>query len=337
MNSLERVQATVAFGRPDRIPVFPQIFGHAAVLVGARLGEYVCDGSLLARCQIAAWRHYGGDAVFAFMDAGVESEAMGSVLRYYDDQYAHVERYVLAPDAALERLALPDPRRAGRMPELLRAVTLLRREIGVAVPVVGIVLGPMTLATQLMGIEAALGLAIDEPHRFETLLDFSTRLATDFGRAQLEAGAHLVMVFDPSASPEVVPPPFFRELLVPRLGEVARAFKSAGALANWLHIAGPAEPILAYYPQAGADIANLDFDVDPERALQALPHTCLDGNIKPLLFVTGSPEQIAAESRRLVALFAARGGFILSSGCEIPPEARPENIAAMVAVANEQG
>jgi uroporphyrinogen decarboxylase len=336
VNSLERVQAAVSFRKPDRIPVIPQIFAHAAVLAGERIGDYVRDGALLARCQIEACRHYGGDAVFAFMDAGVETEAMGSVIRYYDDQYPCVEHHMLTADMDVENLIFPDPLREGRMPELLRATTQLRAGIGDTVPVVGVVLGPMTLATQLMGIESTLELAIDDPRRLEKLLAFATELAIQFGEAQLRAGAHLVMVFDPSASTVVVPPQFFREFLMPGLGEIARAFKAAGAFTHWLHIAGPVEPILVHYPQTGAQIANLDFEVDPARAMEILPHTCLDGNIKPLLFVNGSAEQVAAEARRLVTLFAKRGGFILSSGCEIPPEAKPENIAAMVAVASEQ-
>ena len=40
---------------------------------------------------------------------------------------------------------------------------------------------------------------------------------------------------------------------------------------------------------------------------------------------------IGAKVARLVSAFAERGGFLLSSGCEIPLEAKPENIAAMVA------
>jgi uroporphyrinogen decarboxylase len=104
-----------------------------------------------------------------------------------------------------------------------------------------------------------------------------------------------------------------------------------------LHTAGAAESILPFYPLAGVDIANLDFSVDPERAMHALPHTCLDGNLKPLAFIYDSPDQIAAASARLLDLFDDRGGFILSSGCEIPPEARPENIMAMVRAARRGG
>ncbi len=93
----------------------------------------------------------------------------------------------------------------------------MRREVGHRVAVVGCVLGPMTLATQLLGIETALYLAADDHEGFERVLDFATDIVIRFGTAQVEAGAHLPIVFEPSGSPAVVPPQFFRELVAPRL------------------------------------------------------------------------------------------------------------------------
>jgi uroporphyrinogen decarboxylase len=58
---------------------------------------------------------------------------------------------------------------------------------------------------------------------------------------------------------------------------------------------------------------------------------CFDGNIKSLDFVDGTPEDISLQAESLLRIFSGRGGYILSSGCEIPPESRPENIAALVA------
>ena len=78
------------------------------------------------------------------------------------------------------------------------------------------------------------------------------------------------------------------------------------------------------------DIANFDYSVNPLEAQQAIPQTCLNGNIKSLSFIEKTPEAIAEESSGLLDRFADRGGFILSSGCEIPPESKPENVAAMV-------
>jgi len=336
MNSLERIQAAVSFEKPDRVPVIAQVFGHAASLAGVPLGDYVRDGELLARCQIKALEHYGYDAVFALMDVNVETEAVGSVLTYRADQYPIVKSYAFSDGADLDSLSVPNPHQAGRMPELLKAARVLRREVGDDVLVVGCVLGPMTLATQLLGIETALYLAVDESESFARLLDFSAEVVIRFGVAQIETGAHLPVVFDPSASPAVVPYQFFREFELPRLQKVFAAFKQAGAVANWLHIAGPTEPILPFYPQAGVDIANFDYCVDPLDAQRALPQTCLDGNIKPLSFVEATSEMIAAESSRLLNLFADRGGFILSPGCEIPPESKPENVAALVLAARER-
>ncbi|MDD5404856.1 MAG: uroporphyrinogen decarboxylase family protein [Sulfuricella sp.] len=333
MNSLERVKAAIAFAPVDRTPAVPQLFGHAAVLAGMALEDYLRDGERLARCQIEAYRHYGHDMVFAFMDFSVETEALGSLLQYRADQYPDVASYVLTPERDVSALAVPDPAVAGRMPELLRAASILRREAGDEAPVAGCVLGPMTLATQLLGIETALYLAVDDPARFENVLDFAVEVAVRYGLAQIGAGVHLPIVFDPAASPAVVPPQFFRERLLPRLKKVFAAYRAAGALANWLNITGPTAPILPWYPEAGADIANFDYYVDAAEAQKLLPATCLDGNLKSLSFVDASPAEIAAAAGALVAAFAGRGGFLLSSGCEIPLEAKPENVAALVSAA----
>lgn len=335
MNSLQRIAAAVQFGAPDRTPVIPQIFAHTAVLAGRPLIDYVQSGETAAECQFAAWRHYGNDALFAALDVGIEAEAMGGEMEFRQHIYPAVTTPPLTPDRDFSALVLPDPEGAGRMPEVLKAAERLRNLVQDQALVVGIVQGPMTLAVQFLGPEQALYLAVDEPERFERLLDFNTELALRFGLAQLAAGAHLPMVFEPAGCPEVVPPAFFRELIAPRLQRIFAGFRAAGAVANWLHIAGQTLPILPSFPALGADIGNFDYCVEPLRLRQALPGPplCLDGNVKPYLFVEGTPEEVEAEGRRLINLFQGRGGFILSSGCEIPPEARPENIAALVRAA----
>jgi uroporphyrinogen decarboxylase len=217
------------------------------------------------------------------------------------------------------------------MPLILDALSTLRCETGGQTLVVGCVLGPMTLATQLVGIECALYMAIDDPAGFERLLDFSTSVAIRFGVAQIEAGAHCPLIFDPSASMAVIPASFFREFEMPRLKRVFDAFHTAGACAGWLHVAGPITSALASFPRTGADIINFDYCVDPHDIIAQLPpEVCCNGNIRSLDFEEASPADILAQSRVLLDLFAQRSRFLLSSGCEIPPGSKPENISAMV-------
>ena len=333
MNSLDRVIACVNFEPTDRVPVIAQVFGHAAVFSGIPLSEYLRSGELLATCQLKALEHYQYDAVFALMDVNVETEAAGSLLRYPTDDYAIIESYVLSEASDISSLSVPNPEHAGRMPEILKAAAIMRREVGDDVLVVGNSLGPMTIATQLIGLERALYLAVDDTPTFERLLDFATETCIAFGVAQIQAGAHLPVIFDPSASPAVIPPQFFNEFEKPRLRAVFSRLKKAGAIANWLHIAGPTAPILGNYPEIGVDVANFDYYVDATTAQALLPNTCVDGNIRSWCFVGATPDEIASQSEDLIDSFGGRGGFVLSSGCEIPPKSRPENVAVLTEVA----
>ncbi|MCP4412253.1 MAG: uroporphyrinogen decarboxylase [Gammaproteobacteria bacterium] len=335
MKSIDRIAAAIDFEKTDRVPVIPEIFGHAAHIAGVQLDKYIRNGKLIAECQIQALDHYGGDAVFAIMDLNVETEAMGSVLTYSHDSYSTIETYALSERTDIAKLSVPDPIRSGRMPELLKAINLLRTEVGNETLVAGCALGPLTLAAQLMSLEKTLYLAIDRPEIFNQLLDFTTELCIDYGVAQLDAGAHVVILVDISASSEIVPHQFFREFELPKIKNIFARFKDAGAVANWLFITGKIDPILQYYPEAGVDIAAFDYCVEPETIKKALPQTCVNGNIKPLSFEYSHPEEIAAASTNILNQFSDRSGFILSSGCEIPPKSRPETIHAMVETARK--
>lgn len=335
MNSIERVIKTVGFEQADRVPVIAQVGGHSAILSGRRLIEYVKSGEVAAESQINALRYYGYDAVLAIFDACVETEAAGSVIDFHEDIYPTVGKYAFDETSDFSHATLPDPYSSGRMPELLKCVRTLRKEVGDSTVVVGTVIGPTTVATQLVGMEKCLYLAIDHPERFEALMSYATQLVIDFGVAQLAEGAHVILIFDPSASQTVVPPQFYREFILPQHKAVFDAMKRHGSAANWLHSAGNIAEIMPYYKEAGVTIANFDWEMKPEAVKELLPGICVDGNITPLDFVTGTPESIYAKAKELLNMFKDRGGFILSSGCEIPPEAKPENVKAMVEAAKE--
>ena len=335
MTGLERIVRTVAFESTDRVPVVPQIFAYAGVQNQVDVAGYVRDGQTAAECQIAEWRKYGHDAVFAFLDVSVETEAMGAQLDFYHDRYPTVRSYPVASVDAVASMSAPDPLVDGRMPELLRAAEILRERTAEQVAVVGAVCGPLTTAVQLMGAEAALECAIDFPDVFESLLDLGTETAIRLGCALLDRGIHVPLVFDPSATPEFVPPQFFREYELPRLEKVCGALKRHGAAAVWFHAAGNITSILPYVTHIGIgiDICNFDYPVAATDVIDAAPALCLDGNIRSFAFLGDNTKAIEAEAAALVDTFAPRGGFILSSGCEIPPESSPAAVAALVAAA----
>jgi uroporphyrinogen-III decarboxylase len=77
-------------------------------------------------------------------------------------------------------------------------------------------------------------------------------------------------------------------------------------------------------------VLALDGKTDIFRAKKILAgHMCLLGDVPPALLTLGSPEEVRAYSRRLIGEVGP-DGFILAMGCAIPPDAKLENVRAMV-------
>lgn len=60
-------------------------------------------------------------------------------------------------------------------------------------------------------------------------------------------------------------------------------------------------------------------------------HMCLFGDVPASLLALGTPDEVHAYSTRLIREMG--NGFILGAGCQVPPNARLENVKAMVAAA----
>jgi len=58
-------------------------------------------------------------------------------------------------------------------------------------------------------------------------------------------------------------------------------------------------------------------------------HMCIMGDVPATLLTLGTPDEVHAYATRLVREIGPRG-FILSSGCDVPPNAKVENVQAMV-------
>ena len=78
-----------------------------------------------------------------------------------------------------------------------------------------------------------------------------------------------------------------------------------------------------------ADIIHLGNAIDIKKALESLPKDkIVMGNVDPVLFKTGTPEEIKAEVKRVFEECSAYDNFMISTGCDVPAEARWDNIKA---------
>lgn len=96
-------------------------------------------------------------------------------------------------------------------------------------------------------------------------------------------------------------------------------------------------PYLKSLPR-GKCILNLDGTSNIFAAKDQLgDHMCIMGDVPAALLKLGEPDEVDEYCRRLITELGADGGFILSSGCTIPIDAKPENVKAMLQSVHSYG
>jgi len=93
--------------------------------------------------------------------------------------------------------------------------------------------------------------------------------------------------------------------------------------------------MLDLFAETGADIVAINALVDLRLAKATIgDRVCLIGNIDPVaVMLQGTAAQVEAAAQACVDVAAPGGGYILGTGCEVPPGAPLENLQALVRVA----
>ncbi|MCL1852769.1 MAG: uroporphyrinogen decarboxylase [Peptococcaceae bacterium] len=333
MTSLTRFTETLQGSPTDRRCCMPLVFGYAANAAGISLKDALTKAEALASSQLLAQKLFGYDAVYVYGGSVLEVESLGAPLVFPKTDYPYLDPDY-RPGNLNERLdqPLPDPTRHSRMPILLQAAKVLRQEIGRQVPVVGVVTGPVTVAAQVLGLETMLLLFVEQPERIQSYLEKITILSRNLALALLEAGAHGIMIMDPVSSQSIIPLRLFRQFSLPWLRKIFQSCREAGALTCCLTITGKVGDFLPLFPDTGADMVTLDYEVAMDRAFQQLPETVVQGNVRPFDFVERGPDDIRNECLKLLRLAENRRGYILSAGCELPLNSKKVNVEAMMSV-----
>jgi uroporphyrinogen decarboxylase len=343
MHPVERLRRTLARQPVDRVPVGPYLANWTATLAGLPLSTYCTDGRRMAEVQLAAWERVGQDIIFPDADNYYLAEGFGCVTRLEPDNFPSLERPALErPEQAFD-LEVPDPERDGRMPVYLEATRRIAQQAGgeAAIRVPGT--GPFAVAAYLLGVQEFLmtiGLIehdVDLTHAaaIEHMLDLAAAAVTRFGLAQLRAGANLLQCGDSLASASMISPRTFRRFVLPRHQRIFAAWKAAGAM-TVLHVCGNNTPLLELLAETGADIVAIDSAVDLAVAKARIgDRVTLIGNLDPVQVVMqGSPEQVEAAARACLAAASPGGGYVLGTGCEVPPGSPLENVRAIIRAAH---
>jgi uroporphyrinogen decarboxylase len=290
--------------------------------------ELVQTPELAAEVTLQPIRRFDFDAAILFSDILVVPEGLGQRYRFQDTGGIEME-FTLQSAADIERLdlqALP-----ARLAYMADALKLVRASLGDRTALIGFAGSPWTLANFMLeggGIEhytKAEALLHSDPAQFRKLMEKLTSAVAACLQLQIAAGVDAIQIFD-------------------SLGGLLPGNHFAEGSARWmkeiLTILGPKTPAIVFsrgirgkwddVAGTGAQVVGVDWTVRlADIAGRLHSFVAVQGNLDPAVLTT-NPSTVETETRRILTEMANRPGHIFNLGHGVPPDAKIENIEALV-------
>ena len=319
---------TAPVKKPLPILSFP-----AVQLMGITVRELISSADAQAKGMELVARHTDAAASVSLMDLSVEAECFGSQIRVSDEEVPTVVGSIVADEEEARALAVPAVG-AGRTGLYIEAIRQASEKITDR-PVFAGAIGPFSLAARLMDVTDAMVYCYDEPDMVHILLQKVTRFITDYCLAFKEAGANGVVIAEPVAG--LLSPALEAEFSGPYVKQIVDAVQDDSFLVIYHNCGNAVIRQIDSILSTGAAAYHFGNAI---RMADMMPHipagSVALGNVDPPgEFSNGTPESIRAATRKVLEECSRYPNFVISSGCDIPPLSRWENIDAFFAAVAE--
>ena len=317
------------FEKPRGVfPVVPLMGFPGTRLTKTTIRENLEDAEMHFESLKALYLKYRPDAMLTMMDLSIEAEALGiSVIKPEDASYT-VKEHPIRTREELKGLKVPDPLKDGRLPLYLEVVRKMKASFDCYS--MAYVIGPYTLAGLLNGATNVVKNVLKNPEFLTELLDFCTKVVSVYGRELIRAGADAIVILEPTAT--VLSPKQFNMYSGKYVSEIIKSWDKTPVI---LHICGDTTHLIPDMLKTGCAGISLDSMVNFADVVKKIPaEILLIGNTDPVNYIAlGTKEELIAEVKRLLSSMAGKKNFVLSSGCDLPPETSHENLELFVEMA----
>lgn len=311
----------------------PVLSFPAVQLMNITVSELISSAEAQAQAMELVAQRTDAAASVSLMDLSVEAECFGSQIRVSDEEVPTVVGSIVATEEEAQALEVPAVG-AGRSGLCVEAIRLASQRITDR-PVFAGVIGPFSLAARLMDVTEAMVLCYDEPDMVHILLEKATRFITDYCRAFKEAGANGVVIAEPVAG--LLSPALEEEFSAPYIKKIVDAVQDDSFLVIYHNCGGAVIRQIDSILSTGAAAYHFGNAIDMAEMMTHIPAgTVAMGNVDPAgEFRNGTPESIRAATWKVMEACCQYPNFVISSGCDIPPLSRWENIDAFFAAVTE--
>jgi uroporphyrinogen decarboxylase len=287
---------------------------------------------LCAEVTLMPVRELGVDAAVLFADIMLPLEPMGVALRIEPELGPIIDRPIRSPDdvTALGAFSPAD------VSFTLDAIRLVRRELNGSAGVIGFSGAPFTLACYLIEGRPSRDFAIAkafmyrQPAAWHDLLDRLSTMVIAYLRAQVEAGADVVQVFDSWVGG--LGPDDYRVFVQPHMRRIFDALDGVPTI----HFGTGTGAILELLAEAGGDVIGLDHRVSLADSWRRIgPDRGVQGNLDSARVLAGwEPTREGATA--VLREAAGRPGHVFNLGHGVLPDSDTEILRRLVDFVHEE-
>lgn len=281
------------------------------------------DAQKMADLALASYQNGCFDNVGVPFCMTVEAESLGAKVTLGTKIYEpHVTGYCIDSVTQWKDLK-PMDHNSGRAKIVLDAIRILKDK-NLDAPIIGNLTGPISTASSVMEpvtFYKELRRKNTDAHAF---LTFVTQQLIDFANAQIEAGADMIAISDPSGTGEILGKKTFEEFAVKYLNMLLDGIRHTH-VDTIVHICGQMHSVYAQINMVHSDVLSFDSVVPMQEARKNLPDRVLMGNVSTYALEFGTPEKVAQLTRHC----RDNGSDILSPACGLGTKSPLRNIQAI--------
>ena len=311
----------------------PVLSFPAIQLMGVSVKELISDSDLQAKGMALVAQRVDSAASVSLMDLSVEAECFGAQIRVSDEEVPTVVGQVVSTEEEAEALAIPEVGacRTGLYIDAIKKAAGLITDR----PVFAGVIGPFSLAARLLDVTEVMIDCYEEPDMVHIVLDKVTQFLCAYCQAYKEAGANGVVLAEPVAG--LLSPALAEEFSGPYVKRIVDAVQDDSFLVIYHTCGGSTIQQIDSILATGSAAYHFGNAIDMAEMMTHIPAgTVAMGNVDPAgEFRNGTPDSIRAATLAVMDACCKYPNFVISSGCDIPPLSRWENIDAFFAAVRE--
>jgi [methyl-Co(III) methanol-specific corrinoid protein]:coenzyme M methyltransferase len=324
------------FFNREPIDVMPVFSGQGMVTIqaiekmGVRFAQIHTSAEYMAHSAMTTAEMFGFDAVIIPYDMCTVPEALGRGASLYENADGVLYPTVPSKWKTLDDVEIdPDFINKGRMALVDDAIRILKSSSNGKFAVGSWVLGPFTMAGQLLELDVLLKGLKKEKEKVQEFLSKMTDLVIEVARHYQGLGVDYMNIREMGSGTDIISPRMWKILVLNNLQKVFSALRSP----KILHICGSTDMIIELMNECGADALSVDQKNDVVESRRKLGNDVLIlGNFDPY----GTMVQMdVSEAESVIKKCIDDGVDAVWPGCDLWPEVKKENVEAYVRTVRE--